>query len=110
AIYLLVLTVSPIAPTRRTLSQFFFSSRRRHTRFSRDWSSDVCSSDLGSLRRLCHGFARSSTARFPRPPRGFVLPAWPGRGKTLAPGRAATTPASANRRNPAHLDLCRAPP
>src|SRR5690606_41111926 len=24
-----------------------FSSRRRHTRFSRDWSSDVCSSDLG---------------------------------------------------------------
>src|SRR5690606_35257317 len=25
----------------------FFSSRRRHTRFSRDWSSDVCSSDLG---------------------------------------------------------------
>src|SRR5690606_40523185 len=28
-------------------SSFFFSSRRRHTRFSRDWSSDVCSSDLG---------------------------------------------------------------
>src|SRR5207302_6032811 len=26
---------------------FFFSSRRRHTRSSRDWSSDVCSSDLG---------------------------------------------------------------
>src|SRR5690606_40121731 len=26
--------------------RFFFSSRRRHTRFSRDWSSDVCSSDL----------------------------------------------------------------
>src|SRR5690606_39614233 len=25
----------------------FFSSRRRHTSFSRDWSSDVCSSDLG---------------------------------------------------------------
>src|SRR5690606_32195918 len=36
---------------RRSLRQifvffFFFSSRRRHTRFSRDWSSDVCSSDL----------------------------------------------------------------
>src|SRR5690606_41014781 len=28
---------------------FFFSSRRRHTRFSRDWSSDVCSSDLHFL-------------------------------------------------------------
>src|SRR3989440_8079954 len=26
---------------------FFFSSRRRHTRSDRDWSSDVCSSDLG---------------------------------------------------------------
>src|SRR5260370_34670592 len=28
---------------------FFFSSRRRHTRFKCDWSSDVCSSDLLSL-------------------------------------------------------------
>src|SRR3954466_1070641 len=27
---------------------FFFSSRRRHTRLSCDWSSDVCSSDLSS--------------------------------------------------------------
>src|SRR2546429_1661399 len=29
---------------------FFFSSRRRHTRCSRDWSSDVCSSDLTASR------------------------------------------------------------
>src|SRR2546422_6405759 len=29
-----------------TAMSFFFSSRRRHTRCSRDWSSDVCSSDL----------------------------------------------------------------
>src|SRR5207253_6158844 len=28
---------------------FFFSSRRRHTRWPRDWSSDVCSSDLFHL-------------------------------------------------------------
>src|SRR4051794_41706945 len=28
---------------------FFFSSRRRHTRWTGDWSSDVCSSDLGAL-------------------------------------------------------------
>src|SRR5690606_1019352 len=28
-------------------SSFFFASRRRHARFSRDWSADVCSSDLG---------------------------------------------------------------
>src|SRR5690625_7257438 len=27
-------------------NEFFFSSRRRHTRWPRDWSSDVCSSDL----------------------------------------------------------------
>src|SRR5690606_40566454 len=31
---------------------FFFSSRRRHTRFSRDWSSDVCSSDLQTEQQL----------------------------------------------------------
>src|SRR5690625_6918497 len=29
---------------------FFFSSRRRHTRWPRDWSSDVCSSDLAEKR------------------------------------------------------------
>src|SRR2546428_14187064 len=34
------------------ISFFFFSSRRRHTRSDRDWSSDVCSSDLaGAVRR-----------------------------------------------------------
>src|SRR5699024_5301532 len=31
---------------------FFFSSRRRHTRSKRDWSSDVCSSDLGPVEAL----------------------------------------------------------
>src|SRR3712207_6877491 len=31
---------------------FFFSSRRRHTRYWRDWSSDVCSSDLAQQRFL----------------------------------------------------------
>src|SRR6266511_4875355 len=31
---------------------FFFSSRRRHTRFSRDWSSDVCSSDLFKVQKF----------------------------------------------------------
>src|SRR6266536_6370974 len=30
---------------------FFFSSRRRHTRSTRDWSSDVCSSDLKDWRK-----------------------------------------------------------
>src|SRR6266852_8581224 len=31
---------------------FFFSSRRRHTRCYRDWSSDVCSSDLNRMREI----------------------------------------------------------
>src|SRR6266513_4845513 len=33
---------------------FFFSSRRRHTRSKRDWSSDVCSSDLEMQRLRVH--------------------------------------------------------
>src|SRR5256884_5127618 len=42
---------------RRNRCVFFFSSRRRHTRCSRDWSSDVCSSDLSpSLQSNDGGF------------------------------------------------------
>src|SRR6266511_5577064 len=46
---------------------FFFSSRRRHTRFSRDWNSDVCSSDLAfaqlpSDHEWCVGFHWSNGA------------------------------------------------
>src|SRR5688572_16252173 len=36
---------------------FFFSSRRRHTRFDCDWSSDVCSSDLAAFRQLAAAYA-----------------------------------------------------
>src|SRR3712207_8048056 len=44
----------------RTFSSFiFFSSRRRHTRYWRDWSSDVCSSDLCSSRRTGRRPSRS---------------------------------------------------
>src|SRR5256884_1722810 len=46
---------------------FFFSSRRRHTRCSRDWSSDVCSSDLTFLR--CVRSARTARARLPCRPK-----------------------------------------
>src|SRR2546429_6240561 len=35
---------------RHGMGRFFFSSRRRHRRCRRDWSSDVCSSDLQDLR------------------------------------------------------------
>src|SRR2546427_6715144 len=39
---------------------FFFSSRRRHTRFDCDWSSDVCSSDLAATREYqASGIART---------------------------------------------------
>src|SRR5690606_40449498 len=41
---------------------FFFSSRRRHTRFSRDWSSDVCSSDLDALQHLLGEVRRDGEA------------------------------------------------
>src|SRR5699024_12805612 len=40
---------------------FFFSSRRRHTRSKRDWSSDVCSSDLSAL--FCKGASVVSPIR-----------------------------------------------
>src|SRR2546421_1172317 len=36
---------------------FFFSSRRRHTRSDRDWSSDVCSSDLSLTLGVAGGLA-----------------------------------------------------
>src|SRR5436305_15212881 len=63
---------------------FFFSSRRRHTRCGRDWSSDVCSSDLialtidagsrvgeiyGRLRDLRDHYAQLIRERYPQIPR-----------------------------------------
>src|SRR3989475_467292 len=49
---------------------FFFSSRRRHTRFDCDWSSDVCSSDLApTTTRARH------VSRFPSPPPRATTPA-----------------------------------
>src|SRR5256886_12180157 len=41
---------------------FFFSSRRRHTRFDCDWSSDVCSSDLAFKHRPAHSAAMADAA------------------------------------------------
>src|SRR5260370_11331871 len=74
------------------LSFFFFSSRRRHTRFKCDWSSDVCSSDLqklaNSLLHLAAGYAACAKPKIgsggrvrfwvrwswlPRPVRGVAI-------------------------------------
>src|SRR5690348_17729125 len=52
-------TMSLLSASNFLLSYFFFSSRRRHTRWTGDWSSDVCSSDLAS--RL-HRSGRSPSA------------------------------------------------
>src|SRR5690606_31234603 len=54
---------------------FFFSSRRRHTRFSRDWSSDVCSSDLSPCGTAA---TRRVLATVPQGLRGLPVPdpAW----------------------------------
>src|SRR6266513_3586499 len=50
--------------------KFFFSSRRRHTRSKRDWSSDVCSSDLVKVPDAQTGFRAMarSVAEGIRPP------------------------------------------
>src|SRR5207249_5664026 len=63
------------------LKTFFFSSRRRHTISKRDWSSDVCSSDLDSGYSVGHSFllagsgeraaaTLTSLAGYRRSPRG----------------------------------------
>src|SRR5581483_9754892 len=45
---------------------FFFSSRRRHTRYWRDWSSDVCSSDLSMYGCYHHHHIGPEDRRNPR--------------------------------------------
>src|SRR3989449_3126754 len=63
---------------------FFFSSRRRHTRCSRDWSSDVCSSDLQCTRAAFTGLHGLDRARY-----AFAVAPASGRGR--ARGRVART-------------------
>src|SRR3712207_9381639 len=63
------------------LCRFFFSSRRRHTRYWRDWSSDVCSSDLRLPVRAhadAHGRLRGADRDRARAvERGAVRIRWP---------------------------------
>src|SRR2546430_16855192 len=68
---------------------FFFSSRRRHTRFDCDWSSDVCSSDLGSERYATYAWL-SGMSPGGRLRRGHVLrPPQHHPGRLAAGGRRA---------------------
>src|SRR2546422_3826464 len=53
---MLLMHIHHVCPFCHVFFFFFFSSRRRHTRCSRDWSSDVCSSDLPGIH---HVFART---------------------------------------------------
>src|SRR3989442_3398419 len=70
---------------------FFFSSRRRHTRCGRDWSSDVCSSDLAqctdtpwtgllfwsvAITRYGYGRVASTVSVWPSPEAAGVLASW----------------------------------
>src|SRR5207249_8977013 len=59
---------------------FFFSSRRRHTRSKRDWSSDVCSSDLRPSPKRSRASVSTSTSL---PPTSSV--------RALRSGMVATT-------------------
>src|SRR3712207_8085799 len=73
---------------------FFFSSRRRHTRYWRDWSSDVCSSDLGEglgtrgiLRARGGGSYSSESRRGKGATAGTRLASGPGRSHAERGGR-----------------------
>src|SRR5207253_4620447 len=65
---------------------FFFSSRRRHTRWPRDWSSDVCSSDLweNSTDPARFNEVEENIAFRLNFPRGLVLQATAGYGAAQA--------------------------
>src|SRR6266849_9568110 len=57
------------------MSFFFFSSRRRHTRSTRDWSSDVCSSDLTKQAALvAANMGRRFQWEIPGPPEIAMAP------------------------------------
>src|SRR3989449_1726531 len=78
---LLWLVVAPSSS--ELIAFFFFSSRRRHTRCSRDWSSDVCSSDLGPGQSL-HGPTLCPLCPPPAPAMGVGRPPCASAGGTPA--------------------------
>src|SRR3989442_9804749 len=76
---------------------FFFSSRRRHTRCGRDWSSDVCSSDLMNTAI----FTGSPSCTMVAISAMFIWkPPSPEMAHTVPLGRARCTPIAAGTANP----------
>src|SRR6266496_4528193 len=92
---------------------FFFSSRRRHTRSLRDWSSDVCSSDLlavtllAAWSRVQMGWSRDDVRRFADQVRvqtdqlGPIL----GAGTKQLPGMATATDFASGKLKPKELQV-----
>src|SRR5256886_5294694 len=82
-------------------NELFFSSRRRHTRFDCDWSSDVCSSDLrwhfatsatgsrSSSARASSSASRPRSTRISRSPRSSTAPSRPAGRRSCSPTRRA---------------------
>src|SRR5437870_13602344 len=71
---------------------FFFSSRRRHTRWPRDWSSDVCSSDLNvrpTAHAACTRWAMADSPLGPAPTRRYVADCFPSRSTSIVSGMPA---------------------
>src|SRR2546422_5245385 len=76
------------------LDLFFFSSRRRHTRCSRDWSSDVCSSDLFALLLIGNDWKKKGLPCLLEAAGQLQCPAL----RLLVVGRDTTDPRSEERR------------
>src|SRR3990172_6375389 len=83
----------------------FFSSRRRHTRCSRDWSSDVCSSDLGRTLDLVLATVPEDSARLP----GELIPFLPMLGMEAVLDRLAGELPEGRRRLLTQIVLARLP-
>src|SRR5699024_816192 len=71
--------------SRYLLCVFFFSSRRRHTRSKRDWSSDVCSSDLEAMASIGSIAQVTLKTRRPNDELGYKYEIWGGNEKTVEP-------------------------
>src|SRR5439155_4210737 len=91
---------------------FFFSSRRRHTRWPRDWSSDVCSSDLVLLRQTdppLGGVRAAAEHVHPADGRRSVHAAGRERRRGVVPDRRAPGPGLRLHGGPASADALQSP-